>query len=194
MSLRTRSGRRASQSEFELRSLLALFAEANVRSYLEIGARHGDTFYDVMRSLPTGSKGVALDLPGGNWGKDSSRDSLIEATKALCKKGYDCSCIFGDSRTAATIKLVAGRGPYDAMLIDGDHTYAGVSADWKNYRELAPIVCFHDIDGEGQRSSDSKSLAVEVPQLWREIRQGRRHLEFIEAGNPRPMGIGVVWP
>lgn len=194
MTLRTRSGRRASQSEYELSSLIALFAETKVRSYLEIGARHGDTFYDVMRSLPVGSKGVAVDLPGGNWGKDSSRHALKECCEDLCSQGYECSYLFGDSKTAATIRLVVGRGPYDAILIDGDHTYEGVSADWQNYRNLAPIVAFHDIDGEGQRSNDAKSLLVEVPRLWREIREGRRHVEFIEANNPRPMGIGVVWP
>jgi hypothetical protein len=192
--LRTFSGRRASQSEYELTSFVALLQERNVTRYLEIGARHGDTFHHVMTSLPPGSMGVALDLPGGNWGTESSRAPLERAVKDLVQRGYKASCLFGDSKSASTATLVARRGPYDAMLIDGDHTYAGVKGDFEIYEALAPVIAFHDIDGVGMRSKDEKDLEVEVPRFWQEVKQDRRYLEFIERGNPRPMGIGVLLP
>src|SRR5262245_50206280 len=110
--MQTFSGRRASQSEYELGALIELLRAQSVTRYLEVGARHGDTFYDVMRSLPRGSYGVALDLPGGNWGKDSSRTSLVKAVAALNRQGYRCSTLFGDSTTAATLAIVTKRGPY----------------------------------------------------------------------------------
>jgi hypothetical protein len=69
----TRSGRPPSQIEAELSGFIGLLQERNVRRYLEIGARHGDTFHEVMRSLPVGSVGVAVDLPGGLWGHVKSR-------------------------------------------------------------------------------------------------------------------------
>ena len=46
--------------------------------------------------------------------------------------------------------MVKKRGPFDAILIDGDHSLAGVSKDWQLYGELAPLVAFHDIAGAGQ--------------------------------------------
>lgn len=194
MTLKTFSGRRASQSEYELGEFVKLLQQHNVTRYLEIGARHGDTFHHVMTSLPPGSVGVAVDLPGGNWGTEKSRKALERVIADLNARGYKTSSVFGDSRTSATISIVARRGPYDAALIDGDHTYEGVASDFVNYGSLARLVAFHDIDGHGMRSNDEKSLEVEVPKFWKEISAGRRCVEFIERENPRPMGIGVLLP
>lgn len=193
--LKTRSGHRASQVESELSGFLTLLKSESVTSYLEIGARHGDTFYDVMRSLPPGSKGLAVDLPGGAWGTHSSRGALKTVIAELREQGYKASCLFGDSQTDSTHMIVKGRGPFDAALIDGDHRYAGVHADWARYGPMARLVAFHDIDGAGvvKRQANGENMHVEVPQLWAELKAAHRHVEFVEADNPRPMGIGVLW-
>jgi predicted O-methyltransferase YrrM len=193
MSLRTRSGRPPSQREYELHRFIELLRAERVTRYLEVGARDGDTFFEIMRSLPKGATGVALDLPGATWGQGKSRKRLEDAVRILRTSGYDASCIFGDSTTPATHRLAAMRGPYDAVLIDGDHRYEGVQADWLLYRPLARIVAFHDIAGDGQTTKDGR-FPVEVPRLWREIKQAHaRHVEYIDHDNPG-MGIGVVWP
>lgn len=184
----TRSGRRASQDAAELSGLISLLKEREVLRYLEIGARHGDTFWDVMRALPVGSVGVAVDLPGGAWGKKSSRHSLKECVSELQRLGYRVSGIFGDSTALATRRLVDSRGPYDAILIDGDHRYDGVKADWQHYGELAPIIAFHDIVGSEQR--DAVGNPVEVPQLWSEIAPLHEHRTFVSPGSK--MGIGAI--
>lgn len=186
----TRSGREASQNPQELIGLIELLQREHVRTYLEIGARHGDTFYDVMRSLPAGSRGVAVDLPGGNWGTQKSQAHLKITCDSLRRSTYDTHVIFANSQDPATAEIVAPFGPFDAALIDGDHLYDGVKQDWLLYREMARIVIFHDIAGDGQRQRHS-GLLVEVPQLWREIRNDYRHQEFIAPGSK--MGIGVLW-
>src|SRR5688572_15125983 len=99
--LQTFSGRNPSQDEFELTSFIALLRERGVRRYLEIGARHGDTFHEVMRNLPAGSVGVAVDLPGGLWGTDKSRSALKRAAADLNGRGYKASVLFGNSQTDA---------------------------------------------------------------------------------------------
>lgn len=66
--LTTFSGRRPSQMEDELNGFINLMREHGVKSYGEIGAREGDTFHHVLSNLP-GCRGVAMDLPGGLWGK-----------------------------------------------------------------------------------------------------------------------------
>lgn len=188
--LQTFSGRRASQHPDELGPFVSLLQERGVTRYLEIGARHGDTFHHVMTSLPPGSVGVAVDLPGGLWGKKSSRSALNRAVADLCRRGYKASALFGDSQTEATKRLIVGRGPYDAALIDGDHTYEGVSRDWLLYGNIAGIVAFHDIVGEGQAEKVT-GRAVEVPRLWAEIKaSGVPVREFVGRGSL--MGIGAV--
>lgn len=188
MAIVTRSGRAASQHPEELDALLELVRDERVGAYLEIGARHGDTFFDVVRAMPPGSKAVAVDLPGGKWGRASSRGHLKAAVRELKALGYEASVIFGDSRTAGVRRQAMARGPYDLALIDGDHTLEGVRSDWANYGGMARMVAFHDIVGEGQR--DKSGNPVEVPALWQQLRD-RRHVEFVGADSR--MGIGVLW-
>lgn len=187
--LKTFSGRRPSQDESELRGFIQLLRDRGVTRYLEIGARHGDTFHEVMASLPAGSVGVAVDLPGALWGVEKSRNALNAVVSDLNSKGYKASALFGDSQTEATRRLVAGRGPFDAILIDGDHTLPGVTADWRNYGGMAPIVAFHDIVGTGQ-AEKVEGNPVEVPILWERIKAAHEVVEFVTSGSR--MGIGVV--
>lgn len=187
--LKTFSGRRPSQNETELRGFIGLLQDRGVTRYCEIGARHGDSFHEIVINLPPGSTAVAVDLPGGLWGTVKSRNSLRRAVADLRARGYKASCLFGDSQTAATQRLVQGRGPYDAMLIDGDHTLAGVTRDWDLYRKMAPLIAFHDIVGTGQAEKVSGN-PVEVPILWASLRDQFEHREFIDEGSA--MGIGAL--
>lgn len=188
--LTTFSGRRPSQNEFELRGFIALLLEHGVRRYCEIGAREGDTFHEVMRALPADSEGLAVDLPGGLWGKRTTAAALVRAVNDLNERGVRCLSLFGDSRDKAVRETVHFSGPFDALLIDGDHTYAGVSADWEAYRGAARLVAFHDIVGTGQ-AEKVYGRAVEVPRLWAEIKaSGLATVEFVAPGSR--MGIGVV--
>lgn len=194
--LKTRSGRRASQRADELLPFIDLLKDSGVRSYLEIGARHGDTFYQVMKSLPSGSLGIAVDLPGGAWGVESSRYALDEAAEELRDMGYRIATVYGDSTTDFVKESVfealnwyEPHGAIHAVLIDGDHRYEGVSADWRIWGGMAPIVAFHDIAGEGQIQPTTKDV-VEVPRLWSELKAQFSTKEFVGQGSA--MGIGVV--
>jgi hypothetical protein len=187
--MKTFSGRDASQSPEELGAFIAMLKSRGVRSYLEIGARHGDTFHEIMINLPPGSMGVAVDLPGAAWGTSSSRYALENAIIDLRRRGYDVCRIFGDSRSTEVFLSVKNLGPFDAGLIDGDHRYVGVRADWISYGPLCGITAFHDIAGEGVRARTG-GHPVEVPRLWKEIKAERDTVDFVAPGSV--MGIGVV--
>lgn len=187
---RTFSGRIASQMAGEFGSFIKLLQTRGVESYLEIGAREGDAFHEILTHLPRGSRGVAVDLPGGNWGKTSTENKLKRAVNDLVRRGYRASFYFGDSTSDAVRSVAKLRGPYDAILIDGDHTYAGASKDWRIYGDWAPIVAFHDIVGFDQ-ADKVHGLPVEVPRLWNEIKEGRDYVEYIDEGSK--MGIGVIF-
>lgn len=187
--LKTFSGRNASQNEYELRNFIDFLVKNNVKRYLEIGSRHGDTFHEVMRHLPVGSFGCAVDLPGGLWGKKNTEESLALACNDLSDKGYSIMTILGDSSSREIVEAVKVLGDFDAILIDGDHTYTGAKKDWLNYKDLAKYVAFHDIVGTGQKEKVS-NRKVEVPILWAELKsQLEFTVEYINSGST--MGIGV---
>lgn len=187
---RTFSGHRSSQDASELRRLIELFKDNGVRSYCEIGARHGDAFHEIMLSLPIGSFGVAADMPGGAWGKTGTDTALTRATQDLRRRGYDIEVVIGDSHSRAVQDKVRAFGPFDALFIDADHTLEGVKADWLAYKDMSRIVAFHDINGEGQ-TDKARGLPIEVHKLWRDLRQKYCHVEFV---NPAAkFGIGALF-
>lgn len=190
MTLNTLSGRPASQNEVELNAFIAFMQDCKVQRYLEIGARHGDTFYHVMRALGKTATGIAVDLPGAAWGTSASVSSLRRAVQALSARTARAQLILGDSHAPEIIHAVAQHAPYDLVLIDGDHRYQPVLEDFRNYCTMARYVAFHDIAGEGQTSKSDPSLAVEVPRLWNELKTQFKHREFIDTGSR--MGIGVL--
>lgn len=212
MELKTFSGRRASQNTYELTKLVEFLKEKHVRKYLEIGARHGDTFHHVMTAIskygtefhtPQGGKqmrertfkkafGVAVDYPGALWGTRASRVPLMNVMRDLKSKTISCHAIFGDSTLPSTVAMVTQYGHFDAVLIDGDHTLKGVTLDWKNYRDLAKYIIFHDIVGTGQ-AEKVEGNPVEVPILWERIKAMPEYetIEFVAEGSK--MGIGVCW-
>lgn len=187
--LTTFSGRRASQDEWELGQFVQFLRDRGVLRYAELGAREGDTFWEILTALGQDSAGTAVDLPGALWGKSTTGGQLAKVIDDLTAKGHRAHMILGDTKADQTRELVEAYGPYDAILIDGDHTYEGVKADWEAYRDLAPIIAFHDIVGEGQFERVTRR-GVEVPKLWAEIKaSGANVVEFVSPGSA--MGIGV---
>lgn len=186
--LKTFSGRRASQNHFELTSFIEFMRSRGVKRYAEIGAREGDTFHEIMLNIGKDAYGLAVDLPGGLWGKHTTGGQLQIAIKDLTKQGYKVQYIHGNSQHENVINSVEARGPYDCILIDGDHTLEGVTKDWENYKSMGKMIAFHDIVGTGQRERVSKR-EVEVPLLWEKLKEEYTTIEFIAPGST--MGIGV---
>lgn len=159
-------------------------------SYAEVGCRYGDTYHAVGRSLPPGSRVVAVDLPGAKsgfknkGGHQNSGEYLHRAAADLRSRGYDTHVIIGDSQASNTIEKVSSLAPFDCIFIDGDHTAKGVWADWRNYSPMARMVAFHDIAGDGR-------WAKQIRPIFHKCREGRRWQEFVHDGLRR--GIGVVW-
>jgi cephalosporin hydroxylase len=172
----------------EVEAMIETFKNSGAKKYLEVGARYGDTFYEVMRALPKGSKGVCVDLPGNVWGTPGTEKYLDKACKRLTALGYDITMILGDSTDPGIIKLVKDQGPFDAALLDGDHRYNGIKADFEAYAPMCKVVALHDIVGTGQRHD--KNTYVEVPRFWEEIKTDVC-VEFVGPGSA--MGIGVKW-
>ena len=95
--------------------------------------------------------------------------------------------IVGDSRAEHVRRYAAEAGPWDVVFIDGDHTLAGVTADWEWAQTLRPrLIAFHDI----AKAIHHDACGCEVDQLWERIRATHATEEMIVGCGWG--GIGVV--
>lgn len=168
------------QTPFELERMLALFAEKRPKKVLEIGSWQGGTLWHWLQIAK-----VVVSVDDVMRCADAWRQWAAEA-------GSKLHLLQGFSQDEDVIERASALGPYDFMLIDGDHTYDAVKADWDNYRPMmAPggIMLFHDIlprPGYG------------VDTVWQEIKAeiGAQTVEIVETStpdDPRWGGLGVVW-
>jgi len=178
------------QDETEINELAQLLQTEGITSYLEIGARYGGSFDTIMRALPVGSFGMAIDLPGGPFGDLKSKPILLAAAERLLRDGYDIDVILNDCQSPLAYRRAYRSGPFGAVTIDADHSYEAVWNDFSRYAGCARIVVIHDIAApEHVRSRDGRT--VEVPRFWREIKRGHRHAEIVAPDSL--MGFGILW-
>jgi predicted O-methyltransferase YrrM len=182
------NGHKMLQYPGELEELILIFNNNAVKSYLEIGCKFGGSLWLVGRSLPKGSHIVAVDLM-----QDINIATRLQDVCAdLSKSGYKVHLLRGDSTHPDMIRNVAKLGPFDACLIDGNHTLPYVKQDWENYGPMCKLVAFHDINYS--RPSDHKNYKkypIDVPAFWNGIKNDYRHLEIRK--DKQDNGIGLLW-
>ena len=178
------------QDANEFSEFLSLIRSEKVRSYLEIGSKHGGTWWRITHQMPTGSRSVSVDLPQGDGSFKASRPNLEECHRELKKRGYDAHLFMGDSTDAEIVRKVELLGPFDLVFIDANHTEPFVRKDWANYGKLGKMVAFHDI-GWIPRPEPSKKMPIEVSKVWNEIKSSFRSREIRYCS--RDYGIGIVW-
>lgn len=174
----------------ELKAFVKLAVDLDVRRYLEIGSRNGDSFFAVMANLTPGAFGMSIDLPENVFTMRRMTETIME----LRDLGMESALFYGSSRYEAAKAAAKSFAPFDLILIDGDHTYEGVMADWRDYMPLGHIIAVHDIAApDGWKSS---GLPNEVGRFWREFTNEknddtcREIREFITPGSK--MGYGIV--
>jgi cephalosporin hydroxylase len=164
---------------------LVELSQHKIESYLEIGSRHGGTFVitvEYLNRFHPVRNAVALD---------PVRSRSLEKYAA----SRDGVTILQDSSQTEEFKaFVEERGPFDLVLIDGDHSEEACRSDFELMKDHARIVVFHDI------------VSHEVPgvgRVWQDVKRthdGRARFEeyaeqypgFEEAGTPQ-FGLGVAF-
>ena len=172
------------QHPAEMEWLMDLFTQKAPRRILEVGSYFGGTLKQWIRRAPDGAVVVSVDLYNLPYADNRARYAEWAAGRV------EVHAIAGNSHAPETVAAAAAFGPFDWIMIDGDHREPAVRADWKAYRALAApgaVILFHDILDNRQAHPE-----IQVAPVWAEIKQQYRTAELID-GNGEWGGVGAVF-
>jgi predicted O-methyltransferase YrrM len=184
---------RPMQVQSELRSFLQLLARESPRAVVEIGTGQGGTLFLFASVAQSDAVLVSIDAASteGVFGGRRAYKRRARLYRALGAPDQTVAFIAADSHCEQTRRAVeeALRGrSIDVLFIDGDHTRAGVEADFRMYSPLVRkggLVAFHDIvPGPAEHVGG-------VPEFWQSIRNADS-LELVEDWAQGGCGIGVL--
>jgi predicted O-methyltransferase YrrM len=183
------------QVHSEITALCAILDQMRPAAVLEIGTARGGTLYLFARLATDDATLVSVDLPFGQFGGGYPfwRTRLYQA---FAGRSQTLTLVRADSHARQTIADVAtlfGGRPVDFLFIDGDHSYAGVQADFEAYRTLVRpggLIAFHDI----VPGPDSDTGGV--PAFWQDLKNSGRvrgqFRELVKSWTQGGYGIGII--
>jgi len=177
------------QVEEELVEALREVQALQPRFIVEIGTAGGGTFLLWSRVAHPEATIVTVDLPGGPFGGGYSL-LRVPLFRRIILPGQKLHILRGDSHETSTlerVKACLGGNAADFLFIDGDHSDAGVRADYRLYGPLVRpggLIAFHDIGVRHMPGCD-------VYQLWAEIRGSSRSREILVS--QYSYGIGLLY-
>jgi predicted O-methyltransferase YrrM len=179
------------QIEREILGFIELAKRGAPRTICEIGTANSGTTFLFSRAFESVDLVIGIDL-------FVRRRRHLNHLK---RTGQKLALVDGDTGSAATrakvLSELGGRS-IDVLFIDGDHSLAGVSRDFRLY---APLVCdgglvaFHDIveDSFTRTGVRTEHWTGDVPRFWRALKEHYRETyEFIASPGQDGLGIGVV--
>ncbi|MCE9649647.1 MAG: FkbM family methyltransferase [Parvibaculum sp.] len=180
-------GRLATQIEDAvLRTFVASAVQTRKLEVLEIGTLFGiglAMIYEHNRNLYGAVHVTAIDPLDGYYDKDAPDILLnIPITKATFWRNMDMArvphedvtLIAGLSTDEKTISVARGK-KYDVLIIDGDHTYAGVKADFDIYHGMMNNGGYVIFDDYGSTDWPDVKAFVDKEVM------GREDMEFVGA-------------
>ena len=159
-------GARDAQNIREAIEFIEFFADKEIKGYIEVGTRHGWTFYLVAKCLHPEWM-IAIDKPGEPpWGDAGSEKVLANVIDKVRDMGITATLIYGDSAdwsTLAQVEYARKERHADLIFIDGDHKKKAVWSDWNNYWPICKgYLAFHD--------THTRKGGVEVIDVWQELK------------------------
>ena len=174
------------QHRSEIEALLNQVEAARPERVLEIGIGFGGTLFLLTRVASDGARVAAIDLPPMPRRYHPSRELVFRSFARRRQRVRVFPTDSHDPRTLARVRRFLA-GPVDLLLIDGDHSYEGVSRDWELYRPLVRpggLVAIHDV----------VPAAAGVSRFWTELKaSGEGDFgEIVGRWEQVGGGIGVV--
>jgi hypothetical protein len=176
-------GIRSWQYPIQFAKYLSYLSEKKIKSYVEIGVRHGGTFIVVLEYLRRFSDVYTA------YGFDIERADIMDA---YARQTVGVTYLIASS-TAPEWRSYLSSYAWDLAFIDGDHSYEGCWSDFQSLRQKAKRIALHDI---------VSSACPGVVQAWSQITSvvpGARLFEAVDQyrqvltrQNAAYLGIGVV--
>lgn len=95
-----------------------------------------------------------------------------------------------DPRTAAAVQDALGGRPADFLFVDADHSYEGVTANFRLYGPLVRaggLIAFHDI------LPNLRDPTIQVHRLWQNLRRRVDVTEWVDPdAEGHAPGIGLL--
>lgn len=149
-----------------------------IKNFLEIGsaAGGGSRLFDHVFDLEN-----IIIIDDNQHPKHGLRPEILKKAKGKIKE------FIGNSQSLAAIKFIKElKMKFDVILIDGDHSYAGVMLDIKNYEPFlnkGGILLLHDIE-----------IVNSVKTVWTELEKDESYgtIKKYISKVRRPCGIGLL--
>jgi predicted O-methyltransferase YrrM len=177
----------------EIEALLDLVATDAPGAVLEIGTARGGTLFLLAHVAGDDATLVSIDLPySGPCGNAGYPPAFEPLFTSFAREHQVIELIRGDSHsdeTRAAVERVFGQRTVDFLLIDGDHTEAGVRRDFTMYSPLVRrdgYIALHDI------VPGRPELSGGVPDFWDELKGSRSTQELVHDWNQGAYGIGLI--
>jgi hypothetical protein len=168
------------QKPAEFKWWVAQLLARGVRRLLTIGALHGGAEWHTARLFRQHERDIeitTIDIEPTKEAQQAFDDGQQRFGQAM-------RLLRGDSASTAVRRQLIG--PYDAVFIDGDHSYRQARQDWLLAKSLSPkLVGFHDIV-DSDFHVHSRCC---VCRLWAEI---SARYESAESRSADWGGIGIV--
>lgn len=154
--------------------------------YLEIGSYAGESLFYISQVIPPNSIITLVDL-GDNV---VAREILVEKTIPFVKEkfGHQTNLLTGysnDKEILHQTKAFAPNGRYDLVFIDANHDFKHSFEDFKNYRESAAWIAFHDISEYNITKSTAKHGVEQAnaAHIWKVLKLMVPEVEKLHAPN-----------
>lgn len=176
---------------YEIDGLVQLANREGAQNVGEIGTAQGGTSFLLTHAIERTKFIAAIDLRVRNQ----------KLLRGLAPREVEFHAFEGSSYDPATVTRVGatlGSRKFDLLLIDGDHRYEGVRADYFAYRDYVHdggLIAFHDIvsSGENEATDFNGRWAGGAPRFWKELKsQVTDSWEFVEDPRQRGFGLGVL--
>ena len=155
---------------------LLLLAGHRPKTYLEIGCFNGGTASIAAAYLQRFNaefRATTIDVWPGFIFHHLVRD-LIPLRYAVCRTSFD----------------FAGEA-FDAVFIDGEHSFDWVWADYQNVGRAAKVCGLHDVNNAPYRDGAMGAVCGAWELIKRDEQAGARFVEIFEHPSRDIMGIGV---
>jgi predicted O-methyltransferase YrrM len=172
--------------------LFGLVRRLGPGTVVEIGRYQGGSTVIAAAALAPGGRLYSYDTHGRRTDDytGSDMDAALSDTLRRYGRADNVVLLVEDSATTEV------PGPCDLILVDGDHTYRGVRADYEHWRphlRAGGHLLLHDAVRNGRLSTGEESVARLVAEIERddavyfERRQGvDSFAHFVRTGVPAP--------